>query len=212
MSLWVSCLLCLGHNMQHHLVTRLLLASYQRPADWSHVSARLSVNKRSPLPSPSLGLFTLSPSSASCLPHLALRLSVRLIAVLLWNQVLLLCFLICLIFTLSLHCLRRCHCSFWEFLLSYPHFLSLLLPTLCWDPAAIMTSLDDEGQCAPRISWMRESKCWQTMYHNTKGNDSDQSDSQNQASSQHDKLHTQSFVSRRRLIQEKNKLHTSFTL
>lgn len=36
------------------------------------MSARLSVNKRSPLPSPSLGLFTLSPSSASCLPHLAL--------------------------------------------------------------------------------------------------------------------------------------------
>lgn len=193
--------------MQHHLVTRLLLASYQRPADWSHVSARLSVNKRSPLPSPSLGLFTLSPSSASCLPHLALRLSVLLIPVLLWNQVLLLCFLICLIFTLSLHCLRRCHCSFWEFLLSYPLFLSpsrsLLRPR---------SHYDDEGQCAPRVSWMRESKCWQTMYHNTKGNDSDQSDSQNQASSQHDKLHTQSFVSRRRLIQKKNKLHASFTL
>lgn len=128
--------------MQHHLVTRLLLASYQRPADWSHVSARLSVNKRSPLPSPSLGLFTLSPSSASCLPHLALRLSVLLIPVLLWNQVLLLCFLICLIFTLSLHCLRRCHCSFWEFLLSYPLFLSFLLPALCWDPAAIMMMRD----------------------------------------------------------------------
>lgn len=86
--------------------------------------------------------FTLSPSSASCLPHLALRLSVLLIPVLLWNQVLLLCFLICLIFTLSLHCLRRCHCSFWEFLLSYPLFLSFLLPALCWDPAAIMMMRD----------------------------------------------------------------------
>lgn len=35
----------------------VLLASYQRPADWGHVSARLSVNNCSSLPSSSLGSF-----------------------------------------------------------------------------------------------------------------------------------------------------------
>lgn len=101
------------------------LASYQRPADWGHVSARLSVNKCSSLPSPSLGLFALSLSSASCLSHLTLWLSIPLVSSLLCCQTLLLFFP-----SLFLDCLTDFICSLVLFLLNNPLFLCLLFLAL----------------------------------------------------------------------------------
>ncbi len=141
----------------------VLLASYQRPADWGHVSARLSVNNCSALPS--LGLFTLSPSSASCLSHLALWPSIPLVSSTLQPNS------FAFFSSHFLDCLRGFGCSLVLFLLNN------LLNFLClsrsrWDPAAEMTGPVDERRRASSVSWIRGSKCWPIIHHNTEGNNS----------------------------------------
>lgn len=145
------------------------LASYQRPADWGHVSARLSVNNCSSLPSPLLCLFTLSPSSASCLPHLALWLSIPLVSSLLKTN--------SFVRLISLIAFVGLIFHFGAFPPEQPSLSVSSLSHSRRDPAARMTSPVDEQQRASSVSWMRRSKCRPTIHHNTEGNNSNHSTS-----------------------------------
>lgn len=132
----------------------VLLASSQRPADCSHVSACLSVNNCRSLPSSSLLFFFSSPTLSSVICS-----SSRTCRTLTGN---------------SAH-----FYSTLQTLVSSPPWTCFSFSSLGWplrsapsishshrDPAARMT-VSDEKRCTISVSWMRGSKCSPIIHHIT---------------------------------------------
>lgn len=118
------------------------------PCRLSHVSARLSVNNCSSLPSPLLWLFALSPSSASCLSHLALYKQTPLFFSFPWLPL-------------------WVSVSLWRFFLSNnPLFLYLLFLTLAETPQPRwLVQLMSDAALPVSHEWGEAS--WPIIHHNT---------------------------------------------